>query len=128
MGSGIRFSDKTGYVSTKLTNRIWNHYNTTPLPGAGAKTFNVEEQDRNKFINDSDDWMDGCWNNNETDDEYVYRVYALDNIEDHHRTVYQKQREKLEAGELEVWVRIMRSLKQSIMKLNQKPFNVLLIH
>ena len=90
MGAGIRFSDKTGYVSTKLPNRIWNHYNTTPLPGAGAKTFNVEEQDRNKFINDSDDWMDGCWNNNETDDEYVYRVYALDNIEDHHRTVYQK--------------------------------------
>ena len=90
MGAGLRFSDKKGYVSTGLPNRVWNHYNTTPLPGAGAKSINVEEADRNRFINDNDDWMDGCWNNNEIDDEYVYRVFAIDTIKDHHRLVVEK--------------------------------------
>ena len=90
MGAGIRFSDKKGYVSTGLPNRVWNHYNTTPLPGAGAKSINVEEADRNKFINNSDDWKDGCWNNNETDNKYVYRVFALDTIKDHQRLIVEK--------------------------------------
>ena len=90
MGAGIRFSDKTGYVSTKLPNRVWTHYNTTPLPGAGQKSINVEEEDRNKFINNSDDWKDGCWNNNEFDNEYIYRVFAIDNIKDHHRLIVEK--------------------------------------
>ena len=90
MGAGIRFSDKTGYVSTGLPNRVWNNINHNPTPGIGQKTFGVEDENRNKFINNSDDWKDGCWNNNEQDDKYVYRVYALNNIEDHHRTVYQK--------------------------------------
>ena len=90
MGAGLRFSDKKGYVSTGLPNRVWIHYNTTPLPGAGQKSINVEEEDRNKFINNSDDWKDGCWNNNETDNEYVYRVFTLDNIKDHHRLVVEK--------------------------------------
>ena len=90
MGAGLRFSDKKGYVSTGLPNRVWIHYNTTPLPGGGQKSFDVEEADRNKFINNSDDWKDGCWNNNETDNEYVYRVFTLDNIKDHHRLVVEK--------------------------------------
>jgi len=90
MGAGIRFSDKKGYVSTRLPDRVWIHYNTTPTPGAGQKTINVEEEDRNKFINSLDDWKDGCWNNNEFDNEYIYRVFAIDNIKDHHRLIVEK--------------------------------------
>ena len=90
MGAGIRFSDKKGYVSTGLPNRVWNHFNTVATPGAGQKTFGVEDINRNKFINDSDDWADGCWNNHEEDNEYMYRVFVLDNIEDHQRILYQK--------------------------------------
>ena len=91
MGAYIRFSDKKGHVSTRLTDKIWNHVNGTNIqPAAGKKTFNVEEQNRNQFINDSDDWVSGCWNNNESDDEYIYRVFAIDNIKDHHRLIVEK--------------------------------------
>ena len=90
MGAGLRFSDKKGYVSTGLPNRVWTHYNTTPLAGGGQKSFDVEEADRNKFINNNDDWKDGCWNNNEYDDEYIYRVFTIDTIKDHHRLIVEK--------------------------------------
>ena len=91
MGAYRRFSDVKGHVSTRLTDRIWEHVNGTNVqPAAGQKTFGVEDVNRNHFINDSDDWMNGGWNNNESDDEYMYRVFVLDNIEDHNRTLYQK--------------------------------------
>jgi hypothetical protein len=90
MGAYRRFSDAKGYVSTTLTDRIYDHYHVKAQPSAGQLTMNVEEENRNKFINDSDDWMDGCWNNNETDDKYMYRVFAIDNIKDHHRLIVEK--------------------------------------
>ena len=90
MGAYRRFSDKTGYVSTTLRDRIYDHYHVKAQASAGQLTMNVEEEDRNKFINDSDDWKNGCWNNNETDDEYIYRVFAIDNIKDHHRLIVEK--------------------------------------
>lgn len=90
MGAYRRFSDAKGYVSTTLTDRIYNHYNESVQPSASQLTINVEEEDRNKFINDSDDWKDGCWNNNEYDDEYIYRVFTIDTIKDHHRLIVEK--------------------------------------
>lgn len=90
MGAYRRFSDAKGYVSTTLTDRIYDHFHVKAQPSAGQLTINVEEEDRNKFINDSDDWASGCWNNNEDDNEYIYRVFAIDNIKDHHRLIVEK--------------------------------------
>ena len=90
MGAYRRFSDAKGYVSTLLTDRIYDHFHKEAQPSAGQLTINVEEENRNKFINDSDDWASGCWNNNEDDDEYIYRVFAIDNIKDHHRLIVEK--------------------------------------
>ena len=90
MGAYRRFSDAKGYVSTTLTDRIYDHYNESVQPSAGQLTMNVEEENRNKFINDSDDWVSGCWNNNESDDEYIYRVFTIDTIKDHHRLIVEK--------------------------------------
>jgi len=90
MGAYRRFSDAKGYVSTTLTDRIYDHFHVKAQPSAGQLTINVEEEDRNKFINDSDEWASGCWNNNEFDNEYIYRVFAIDNIKDHHRLIVEK--------------------------------------
>ena len=90
MGAFIRYNDRTGQVSTKIPNRIWNHYNTKVIPGAGQKSLHVEEADRNKFITDSDEWPNNAWNNQKEDDEYKYRVFAIDNIKDHHRLIVEK--------------------------------------
>ena len=90
MGAYRRFSDAKGYVSTTLTDRIYDHFLVKAQPSAGQLTMNVEEENRNKFINDSDDWISGCWNNNESDDKYIYRVFAIDTIKDHHRLIVEK--------------------------------------
>ena len=90
MGAYRRFSDAKGYVSTTLTDRIYDHFHVKAQPSAGQLTMNVEEENRNKFINDSDEWVSGCWNNNEYDDEYIYRVFTIDTIKDHHRLIVEK--------------------------------------
>ena len=90
MGAFIRFSDKKGSVSTGIPNIIWKHYHTQAIPGAGQKSLHVEEADRNKFITNSDEWPNNSWNNQKEDELVKYRVFAIDNIKDHHRLIVEK--------------------------------------
>ena len=87
MGAYKRFSDATGYVSTTLTNKIYKHVNgETQATAAGKLTFNVEKDDVDRFMHESDDWLP----HNQHDDNYEYRKYNIDTTKDYYRLVVDK--------------------------------------
>ena len=89
MGAGRRFSDAKGYVSTRLTKRIYDAVNDTGS-SAGANAFNIQKSEMETFVNNDNDWQPGCWNNTTEDKDYVYRIYTIDTIKDHHRQIVEK--------------------------------------